>query len=351
MTFTFEAAVARRKFDVSFSLSQGETLAVLGPNGAGKSTLLNLISGSLSPDSGHAELDGDVLFSAGSGRKRVWQPPHTRGISLLAQQALLFPHLTVLDNVAFGPTSSGVKKRTAHDAARKWLAEVDAAQFERRKPAQLSGGQAQRIAVARALAAEPKLLLLDEPMAALDIDVAPALRRTLRRVLENCTAIIVTHDILDAYTLADRVIVIDNGRIVEDGPTRRVFEQPRDPFTANLAGLNVLSGIRTPLGLRTADGVELAIGAGAAGAVGSECSAAIRPSDVRVSTSPPPDGANALPATITDLEPRGDLVRVRALNFAADLPPALVADLDVSIGTAVWFTFDPGSAIIYSANR
>ncbi|CAN5120404.1 ABC transporter ATP-binding protein [soil metagenome] len=349
--FTFSAVVEKRHFDVSFSLEQGETVAVLGPNGSGKSTLLNLISGLLAPDSGHAELDGDTLFAAGAGRRRRWKPPHTRGVSLLAQEALLFPHLTVLDNVAFGPTSAGATKKIAHDAARAWLAEVDASEFEHRRPAQLSGGQAQRIAVARALAAEPTLLLLDEPMAALDIAVAPALRRTLRRVLENRTAIIVTHDILDAFTLADRVIVIDHGRIVEDGPTRSILEQPRDPFTADIAGLNILSGRRTARGLRTSEGTELRIESAESIPNGTDCTIAIRPTDVRVSTVRPESETNALVASVTDLEPRGDLVRLRAQNFAADVTPARIADLDITNGSGVWFTFRPHDAVIYPTAR
>jgi molybdate transport system ATP-binding protein len=352
VTFIFDAAVTKRQFDVSFTLSDGETLAVLGPNGAGKSTLLNLISGLLSPDSGHAELDGETLFAAGPGRQRVWKPPHTRGVSLLAQEALLFPHLTVLDNVAFGPTSTGVTKKSARAAARTWLAEVDAGELEGRKPAQLSGGQAQRIAVARALAADPKLLLLDEPMAALDIAVAPALRRTLRRVLENRTAIIVTHDILDAYTLADRVIVIDHGHIVEDGPTRSILEQPRDPFTADIAGLNVLSGIRTATGLRTTDGTELDTARPLVSITSAtECTAAVRPANVRVSTRRPDASVNALFKAVTDLEPRGDLIRVRADGIAADATPADVADLDLGIGTSAWFTFSADDAVIYPTKR
>ncbi|PPF75120.1 molybdenum ABC transporter ATP-binding protein, partial [Subtercola sp. Z020] len=267
MTLTFSATVASRAFDVSFDLEAGQTLAVLGPNGAGKSTLLALLAGLLAPDAGRAELDGDVLFAAagaGSGAvagssagavadarstRRTWKPPHARNVALLAQEPLLFPHLSVLQNVGFGPTSAGVPRREALRRARRWLAEVDAAAFESRRPAELSGGQAQRIAVARALAADPRLLLLDEPMAALDITVAPALRRTLRRVLADRTAIIVTHDPLDAYTLADRVLVLDGGRIVDDGPTRSVLEHPRDPFTASIAGLTVLPGTRTPDGL------------------------------------------------------------------------------------------------------
>ncbi|MEF2978037.1 sulfate/molybdate ABC transporter ATP-binding protein [Subtercola sp. YIM 133946] len=351
MTLRFEAVVAKRDFDVAFSVADGETVAVLGPNGAGKSTLLTLISGLLAPDSGSAELHGKTLFRIGPGARRVWRPPHDRGVSLLAQEALLFPHLSVLNNVAFGPTSAGGKKKDAYASARSWLAEVDATEFEQRKPAQLSGGQAQRIAVARALAAEPRLLLLDEPMAALDIAVAPALRRTLRRVLENRTAIIVTHDILDAFTLADRVIVIDKGRIVEDGATRLVLERPRDAFTAGIAGLNLLTGVRTRTGIRTADGVELAMTAPEPIAVGDGCSAALRPADVRVSTEAPAAGANALRVRVTDLEPRGDLVRVRSAALSADTTPAEVADLDLAPGSEVWFTFRAADAVVYSAAR
>ncbi len=148
-------------------------------------------------------------------------PPHDRKVALLAQEPLLFPHLGVLDNVAFGPRSGGARRRTAHEAARRWLDEVDVADLADRKPGQLSGGQAQRVAVARALAAEPRLLLLDEPLAALDVAVAPALRQTLRRVLADRTVVLVTHDVLDALLLADRVVVLEGGRVVESGPTHR----------------------------------------------------------------------------------------------------------------------------------
>ena len=170
------------------SLGAGETVAVLGPNGAGKSTLLSIIAGLLRPDAGRAELDGDrVLFDLGAGRAHLDAPPHPRGTALLAQEPLLFPHLSALDNVAFGPRSAGASSAAARETARHWLAEVDAAALADRRPGQLSGGQAQRVAVARALAADPELLLLDEPMAALDIHAAPLLRRLLKRVLAGRT--------------------------------------------------------------------------------------------------------------------------------------------------------------------
>jgi molybdate transport system ATP-binding protein len=345
VTFTFSGALSARGFDVSVTLAPGETVAVLGPNGAGKSTLLGLAAGLLRADSGSAVLDDTVLFdSAGPG---TFRPPHRRGVSLLAQEALLFPHLSVEENVAFGPRSTGASKAAARATARHWLSEVEALELADRRPAQLSGGQAQRIAVARALASDPKLLLLDEPLAALDVSVAPALRRMLRRVLADRAVVIVTHDVLDAYTLADRVVVLERGRVVEQGATRDVLERPRSPFTAGLAGLNLLVGVRTPRGIRLDDGAEIfgesALGAGA----GSAAAAAVRPSAVRVSLDEPVSG-NRLRGEVLDLEPRGDLVRVRSTRVSADLTPAVVADLDLVPGATVWFGFDAGDVQIYA---
>ncbi|GAB3605622.1 ABC transporter ATP-binding protein [Conyzicola nivalis] len=343
MTFVFDARVASRGFDVSLEVKPGETVAVLGPNGAGKSTLLDLAAGLLRADSGRAVLDDTVLFDAvGGGR---FTPPHERGVSLLAQQPLLFPHLSVLENVAFGPRSSGVSRLESRETARHWLAEVEALDLADRRPTQLSGGQAQRIAVARALASDPKLLLLDEPLAALDVAVAPALRRMLRRVLAGRTVLIVTHDILDAFTLADRVVVLDHGRIVEQGPTRDVLERPRSRFAAGLAALNLLVGVRTERGIRLDDGAEIA-GASSL-SPGTPAAAAVRPPAVRVSLDEPAE-VNRLRGEVLDVEPRGDLVRVRSRHLAADVAPAVVADLDLAPGSTVWFAFDPAAVQIYA---
>ena len=342
MTFSFSAAVAARGFEVALSVAPGETVAILGPNGAGKSTLLGVTAGLLRADSGRAVLDDTVLFDSVGGS---FTPPHRRGVSLLAQEPLLFPHLSALENVAFGPRSAGVPRAAARATARHWLAEVEALDLADRRPAQLSGGQAQRVAVARALASDPKLLLLDEPMAALDVSVAPALRRMLRRVLAGRSVLIVTHDILDAFTLADRVVVLDGGRIVDQGPTREVLERPRSAFTAGLAALNLLVGVRSQRGIRLADGSEIS---GASDlAVGASAAAAVRPSAVRVSLDEPA-AANRLRGEVLDLEPRGDLVRVRSDRLAADLAPALVADLDLAPGAAVWFAFDESDVSIYA---
>jgi molybdate transport system ATP-binding protein len=352
VTFVFSAALAARGFDVSLAIEPGETVAVLGPNGAGKSTLLALTAGLLRADSGRATLDDTVLFDADGGE---FLPPHNRGVSLLAQDALLFPHLSVEENVAFGPRSCGVSRAAARATARHWLNEVDVLELADRRPAQLSGGQAQRIAVARALAADPKLLLLDEPLSALDVSVAPALRRMLRRVLAERTVLIVTHDVLDAYTLADRVVVVDGGRIVEQGATRDVLERPRSRFAAKLAGLNLLGGVRTPGGIRLDDGGEILgvssvsrVGAAAGAGAGAAAWAAVRPSAVRISLAEPASG-NRMRGEVLDLEPRGDLVRVRSGRVSADLAPSLVAELDLAPGSAVWFAFDEGDVSIYGA--
>lgn len=351
MTLEFAAVVESRGFDVQLTVAEGETLAVLGPNGAGKSTLLALISGLLRPDHGTARLGGRVLFDVdGRGRGPALRP-HERGVSLLAQDALLFPHLSALDNVAFGPRSAGVTRREAGRRADDWLARVDATALAGRRPGQLSGGQAQRVAVARALAADPDLLLLDEPMSALDVSVAPALRRTLRDVLADRTAIVVTHDVLDAFTLADRVVVLEGGRVVDAGPTRAVLDRPTTPFAAGLAGLDLLTGTAAGGGgVRLTDGTVVdarptdGLVAGAAAAV------AVRPSAVRVTTGAIGGRAsleNVLDVVVTDLEPRGDIVRVRAGHVSADVPPGVVAALDLVPGAPVRFSFDVDDAIAY----
>ena len=219
------AVIAQRGIDVTLEVAAGETVALTGPNGAGKSSLLAVIAGLLRPDTGDVRL-GD--------RSLDGTPPHARGVALLAQDPLLFPHMSVLANVAFAPRSRGVHRRRAHELAARQLDQIGAADLAARKPSQISGGQAQRVAVARALAAEPELLLLDEPMASLDVDVRPALRQTLRSALEDQTAIIVTHDAADARALADRVVVLEDGHIVEDGPADQVLDDPQSPFAVRL---------------------------------------------------------------------------------------------------------------------
>lgn len=342
------ATIAARGVDIGLELRPGETLAVLGPNGAGKSSLLGVVSGLVRPDSGRATLGGEQLFELDTAAPTRWTPAHRREVALLAQDALLFPHLSALDNVAFGPRSSGAGRKAAAARASAWLAEVEAGDLASSRPGELSGGQAQRVALARALAAEPRLLMLDEPLAALDVTVTPMLRRMLRRVLEHRTAIIVTHEVLDALTLADRVIVMNAGVIVEQGPTREVLERPRHPFTADIAGLSLLTGVRTRRGLRTPDEVEVEAEPEVAIPDGVPVALALRPGAVTLALETPPSGSvNVLREVVTELEPRGDLIRVRSERLSADVTAATAARLDLAPGTLVHFCFDPADAVLY----
>ncbi len=349
----FRATLRERDWELAVDLAAGETVAVLGPNGAGKSTLLAVLAGLLRPDTGHATLAGRELFAVGGSARDQWLPPYRRGISLLAQEALLFPHRSVLDNVAYGPLVAGASRGEARDIARRRLAEVEASELVGRRPAALSGGQALGVALARALAPDPALLLLDEPMAALDATVAPHLRRMLREQLRGRTTVLVTHEVLDAYTLADRVIVLDAGRIVEQGPTAEVLERPRTAFTADLAGLELLTGVRTARGLRLPDGTEVEVDPSAEAdpiPAGVAVACAFRPSRVEVREadgSGVPSASGALRATITDLEPRGDVVRVRSAVITADVAVQQLAAAGWSTGDVVDFVVDPRAAVLY----
>lgn len=355
MSLQLSAQLASRGFDVTLSVARGETVAILGPNGAGKSTLLSILAGLVRPDTGRAELSGKTLFDLD---RRRWLPAHERGISLLAQEPLLFPHLSALENVAFGPRSRGSSRSEAHDNAERWLAAVEATDLAAQRPAKLSGGQAQRVAIARALAPEPNLVLLDEPLAALDVAVLPTLRRMLRTVLAERTVILVTHEVLDALTLADRVIVLNAGKIVEQGATAEVLQRPRHPFTARLAGLNLLTGVRTASGLRLADGTvvsgtALADSRLSAGDLatfpdvfGAPAAAAVRPSAITVHRNRI-EAPNCLRVRVQDIEPRGDSVRVRGESIVADLSPGRAAALALAAGDTVWMSFAPAETLIY----
>lgn len=355
MSLEFSAVLAQRHFEAELHLGERERLAVLGHNGAGKSTLLSLLAGTLRPDRGRAVLDERVLFDLGTHRTQ-WLQPHARGISLLAQEALLFPHLSVLENVAFGPRVAGRGRRGARTAARHWLERVGAAEFAARKPGQLSGGQAQRVAIARALAAEPRLILLDEPMAALDVAVAPSLRRLLGRVLKDRATVVVTHDPLDALLLSDRVIVFEDGRVAEAGPTELVLRRPRTRFTARISGLNLIRGAYGGKGVVAREGlvVEGTHTDGESPGVGEPAAAVFSPTGLSVFVEPAPGSPrNNLRVRISELEPRGELVRVRALDptgqaVIADVTPHAVAELDLYPGRDVTYAVKAAAVTVFA---
>ncbi len=345
MSLHLRATLDERGVDVAFDVADAETLAILGPNGAGKSSVLAMIAGILRPDAGRATLDDVVLFDADFSK-----PAHARRTALLAQDALLFPHLTVLDNVAFGPRSAGQSRAQSRTAAMHWLAEVDASELADRLPSELSGGQAQRIGAARALAAQPRLLLLDEPMAALDITVVPAMRHVLKRVLAERTAIIVTHNVLDAALLADRVIVMDHGRIVEQGATREVLTRPRSQFGASIAGLNLLTGVAEQGNVRTVTGALVEGLTDQPIPAGQPAVAVFSPSAVGVYLDPPSGSPrNVFAATVTELEPLGAQIRVRTGELSADITAAAVAELGLMPGTTVYLAVKASEVALYAS--
>jgi molybdate transport system ATP-binding protein len=349
VTLRAEIELTRGTFEMSvdFDVPAGTVLAILGPNGSGKSSLLGSLSGLLRPQYASITFDGRALHAL---------PPHDRAVGLLSQDPLLFPHLSVVDNVAFSPRSKGASRAESREIARRWLAEVDAAEFADRKPAQLSGGQAQRVAVARALAGEPDLLLLDEPLAALDVDAAPAIRGLLRRVLSNNSTratVLVSHDPLDALALADHVLVMARGKVVERGPTREVLAAPRTAFTARIAGLNLIAGTAVDDGLRAEDGTLVAGMLASDAALGEPAVAVFAPSAVSVYTGedlPPGSPRNAIDTVVATVEPHGPVIRLRTeAGLSADLTPAAVADLRLEPGTPVRLSIKATTVAVHPA--
>lgn len=221
--------------DVSLRAEDGETLAVLGPNGAGKSTILRSLLGLVPLDSGRIVLDDSVLDDVDQG---IFLEPERRRFGAVFQDYLLFRHLSVVENVAFGPRSRGTKKAEAELIARALLERFDVDHLADRFPSQLSGGESQRVALARALAIEPRAIVLDEPLAALDVTTRRSVRDELGRFLETFTGprIIVTHDPADARRLAKRVMIVENGRVVQDGPILDVIARPATPYIEALFG-------------------------------------------------------------------------------------------------------------------
>jgi molybdate transport system permease protein len=206
---SLRASLAERGSELDITVPSGATTAIIGRNGAGKSTLFQILTGALAADTGSLRIGDDVIFDVDAG---VWPPIHARGIVHLAQNPLLFPHLSVIDNVAFGLRCRGVGKQEARRRGQEMLDRLGVGSTSERRPTAVSGGQAARIALARALVIDPTLLLLDEPLAALDVDVRIETRRVMRRVLEGRTAMLVTHDVEDVIELASSLVLIDSGR-------------------------------------------------------------------------------------------------------------------------------------------
>lgn len=347
----FAARVDARGLDASFTVAGDEVLAVVGPNGAGKSTIAAVIAGLLRPDAATVRLGGRTLTDIAGGKpggrpRGISVPAYRRRVGLLLQDPLLFPHLNVLGNVEFAARRSARPDPGAR--ARRWLADVDAAELAGRKPQQISGGQAQRVALARALASDPELLVLDEPLRGLDVTAAARSRAVLRRVLSGGRpAVLITHDLLDVLALADRVLVLEAGRVAEVGPVNTVLADPRSDFGARFAGVNLARGVITgPELLETARG-RLWHGTNDDGLEpGQSAVAVFSPSVVSVFLNPPQGSPrNCVSGEIAAIEVNGPVVRVRTGDqddgtpgLAADITAQAAADLRLAVGDTVWFT-------------
>lgn len=351
------ATVAERGLDVEFTVPAGEVLAVLGPNGAGKSTALHVIAGLVSPDTGRVRLGERILTDTAVG---IDVATHRRRVGLLLQDPLLFPHLNVSANVAFGVRGTHAQR---HASARHWLREVDAEQLADRRPRQLSGGQAQRVAIARALAAEPDVLLLDEPLAGLDIAAAAAIRAVLRMVITRGRrpAVLITHDLLDVLTLADRVLVLESGMTAEIGSVTEVLAAPRSHFGARIAGINLINGtIGADGALHTAWGSRWhGVAAGSDALTGDQSAVAVFSPAAAAVYREPPHGSprNTAAVTVAELDSHGSAIRVRgteqpdgAPGLAADVTPEAAADLRLTPGERIWITVKAQAVALHRAS-
>ncbi len=331
----------------------GQVLAVLGPNGAGKSTVLRALAGLLPLTGGRVQLGGQTLEDPRTGLRL---PVQKRRTGLVPQDSLLFPHLSVLDQVAFGPRHSGQSRAEARAGARQWMHRTGLDVLADRRPAQLSGGQARRVAITRALAAQPQMLLLDEPLAALDVRAVLELRTFLHRHLRDHdgVTVLVTHDAIDAMVLADRLIVLDHGSVVQAGTPGDVARRPRSSHVAALVGLNLVRGTAAGEVVHaTGSGVRDPVQVVTAGAHTGDVFCSFPPSAVSLHLDrPAASPRNVWPGTVWGLTPHGDSVRVELrgrMPVLADVTPGAVVELGLEPGVEVWASVKATEVQVYTA--
>jgi molybdate transport system ATP-binding protein len=330
MTLHAELRVQRASFalEVDLTIEPGEVVALLGPNGAGKTTALRALAG-LVPSDSRIRHNGSTWDGL---------PAEKRPIGVVFQDYLLFAHMSALDNVAFGLRARGTRKAEADAVALQWLDQVGLADFARAKPRTLSGGQAQRVALARALATSPELLLLDEPLAALDASTRLRVRSELARHLQDYPGhtLLVTHDPLDAMVLADRLVILEHGRVVQEGAPRDVVRQPQTDYVANLVGLNFYRGVADGTEVRLDDGGTLTIAEPADGPV----HVVFPPSAVSLFPAKPAGSPrNTWQASVSGIEQHAHTTRVDldgSPAVLADITTATVAELRLQPGDTLW---------------
>lgn len=328
---------------VDLTVEPGETLALVGPNGAGKTTALELLAGLQRLESGHVRLGDRLLADPEAG---VFLAAHRRNIGVVFQDGRLFPRLDACDNVAFGLRARGVRRRQACDAARDLLHRLGVAHLATRRPADLSGGEAQKVSIARALAIDPDMLLLDEPFNGLDVTAAADLRGLVRRQLAAFQGprILVTHSPLEVMALADRLMVMEDGHVVQYGSPEQVRRRPRSRFVARFIGLNLVRGVLRRTGDATrVSGPQGTVTVTEVGlAQGTEVAAVIPPQAVVVSVDPPRGSArNVVTSSIRDIELTGDRARLTLEGWpplTAEITAQAVVELRLCVGQRVWAT-------------
>lgn len=351
MTLSVDVGVARGALHVraSFDAQQGETVALLGPNGSGKSTIVACLAGLLLPDEGTIALDGRTLDDARAG---MHVPPEQRPIGVVFQDGLLFPHLSALENASFPLRARGVALSRARERSRELLDRLGfpAVRADAR-PRDLSGGEGQRVAIARALIDEPRLLLMDEPTSSLDVQARSEIRPLIRSILDGFTGvrILVTHDPVEALTLADRIVVLEAGQVTQAGTPEQLRNAPRTPYVANLVGVNLFAGRLEPLDpgagsvVTSSGSVVVPWPEGLPREHVDGVLAVLRPSDVVLHTSRPEGSArNVVHGRVAEIAIEGERARVRLAaspSVVAEITLGSVGRLGLREGESAWASF------------
>ena len=340
--------------EIEWAVGAGQSMGIIGPSGAGKTTTLRAIAGLLRPSEGQIVIGGQTVFDSTAA---IWVPPHQRRVGYMPQRYALFPHLTVEENVAFG--LGGWRPRAREARVIDLLERLQIKELATRYPHQISAGQQQRVALGRALAPDPVLLLLDEPFAALDLDLRRNLKQTLLDIRRDSgvTMLLVTHDPSDAMTLTDQVIAMEDGRVVAQGPPMDVLNRPAAQPISQLTQVeNVFLGTVTETspsdGLMTCDldGVTL-VAPFADLQQGDAVRIGIRAGDILLSTKPPSglSAQNVLAGAVTSIEARGfeaEVIVDCGRPFRAEVTPRAVKQLGLAPGMAVWLIIKSNSCFV-----